>query len=110
MPDFTQLLMFALVALGMVLTLGPNMVYLISRSICQGRRAGLISLGVLRWALYSTCSVRHSELRPLYLQCLTHTMRFALVVLYIFCILPGKRSGQADDPHLPCVTCRSIPQ
>ncbi|HEX7913252.1 MAG TPA: LysE family translocator, partial [Paraburkholderia sp.] len=43
MPDFAHLLMFALVALGMVLTPGPNMIYLISRSICQGRRAGLIS-------------------------------------------------------------------
>ncbi|GIJ26710.1 lysine transporter LysE [Micromonospora qiuiae] len=34
----------ALVALGMVLTPGPNMVYLVSRSVTQGRRAGLISL------------------------------------------------------------------
>ena len=32
------------VALGMVLTPGPNMIYLVSRSITQGRRAGLISL------------------------------------------------------------------
>jgi threonine/homoserine/homoserine lactone efflux protein len=29
----------------MVLTPGPNMIYLVSRSICQGRMAGLISLG-----------------------------------------------------------------
>lgn len=34
-----------LVALGMVLTPGPNMMYLVSRSITQGRRAGLVSLG-----------------------------------------------------------------
>ncbi|MEB0267759.1 LysE family translocator [Cryobacterium sp. 10I5] len=34
----------ALVALVMVLTPGPNMIYLVSRSISQGRRAGLISL------------------------------------------------------------------
>ncbi|SFB54683.1 Threonine/homoserine/homoserine lactone efflux protein [Amycolatopsis marina] len=33
------------VALGMVLTPGPNMMYLVSRSITQGRRAGAISLG-----------------------------------------------------------------
>ena len=45
MPHTPQLLAFALVALGMALTPGPNMVYLISRSICQGRTAGLISLG-----------------------------------------------------------------
>jgi threonine/homoserine/homoserine lactone efflux protein len=35
----------ALTALGMVLTPGPNMMYLVSRSISQGRGAGLISLG-----------------------------------------------------------------
>lgn len=34
----------AAVALGMVLTPGPNMIYLASRSIAQGRRAGAISL------------------------------------------------------------------
>ncbi|MGV3770171.1 MAG: LysE family translocator [Sphingobium phenoxybenzoativorans] len=45
MPTLTNLAAFALIALGMVLTPGPNMLYLISRSICQGRRAGLISLG-----------------------------------------------------------------
>ncbi|MGW5266490.1 LysE family translocator [Microbispora sp. NPDC004025] len=32
------------VALGMVLSPGPNMMYLVSRSISQGRRAGIISL------------------------------------------------------------------
>ena len=35
----------AAVSLGMVLTPGPNMMYLVSRSISQGRRAGLLSLG-----------------------------------------------------------------
>lgn len=34
----------ALVALTMVLTPGPNMIYLASRSISQGRRAGMLSL------------------------------------------------------------------
>ncbi|GAB3934768.1 LysE family translocator [Micromonospora vulcania] len=38
------LLGIGLVALGLVLTPGPNMVYLVSRSVAQGRRAGLISL------------------------------------------------------------------
>ena len=44
MIPLTELLLFAGAALLMVLTPGPNMIYLISRSICQGRRAGLISL------------------------------------------------------------------
>ncbi|MGZ0151549.1 LysE family translocator [Kribbella sp. WER1] len=38
------LLGIALVELGLVIVPGPNMIYLISRSIAQGRRAGLISL------------------------------------------------------------------
>jgi threonine/homoserine/homoserine lactone efflux protein len=45
MPHLTQLLAFSAVALGMVLSPGPNMAYLVSRSICQGRAAGLVSLG-----------------------------------------------------------------
>ncbi|AGE27319.1 hypothetical protein H045_16280 [Pseudomonas poae RE*1-1-14] len=44
MPDMSSLLAYGLISLGMVLTPGPNMIYLISRSICQGRMAGLISL------------------------------------------------------------------
>jgi len=44
MPSATHWIAFALVALGMVITPGPNMVYLISRTICQGRLAGLMSL------------------------------------------------------------------
>jgi threonine/homoserine/homoserine lactone efflux protein len=38
------LLAFALVCLSLVLTPGPNMMYLVSRSICQGPKAGLVSL------------------------------------------------------------------
>ena len=47
MISATTLLAFALVALSMVMTPGPNMAYLVSRSICQGRVAGLVSLE--RW-------------------------------------------------------------
>ncbi|MGD9943459.1 MAG: LysE family translocator [Burkholderiaceae bacterium] len=48
MVPIDDLLLFAGAALLLVLTPGPNMIYLISRSLCQGRRAGVISLlGVL---------------------------------------------------------------
>jgi threonine/homoserine/homoserine lactone efflux protein len=42
----------------MVLTPGPNMIYLVSRSICQGRMAGLISLGgiALGFMVYLLCA------------------------------------------------------
>ncbi|MDQ1805772.1 LysE family translocator [Chryseobacterium sp. CKR4-1] len=39
-----DLLFFALAALILVISPGPNMIYLISRSITQGKKAGLISL------------------------------------------------------------------
>ncbi|MDG4829217.1 LysE family translocator [Solwaraspora sp. WMMD1047] len=44
MVDATAALGIALVALGLVLTPGPNMIYLISRTLAQGRTAGLVSL------------------------------------------------------------------
>ena len=42
----------------MVLTPGPNMIYLVSRSICQGRKAGLISLGgvAMGFVFYMLCA------------------------------------------------------
>ncbi len=58
MPSSAALIAFALVALAMVLTPGPNMIYLISRSITQGRMAGLISLGgvALGFVFYMLCA------------------------------------------------------
>lgn len=58
MPSTATLLAFAAVALGMVLTPGPNMLYLISRSLCQGPKAGLISLGgvALGFLCYMLCA------------------------------------------------------
>ncbi|MDB5552347.1 MAG: LysE family translocator [Rhizobium sp.] len=44
MPSLASLLTFSLIAFGMVITPGPNMVYLVSRSISQGRIAAFISL------------------------------------------------------------------
>jgi threonine/homoserine/homoserine lactone efflux protein len=58
MPDLSNLIAFSLIALGMVLTPGPNMIYVISRSLAQGRRAGLISLGgvAVGFIFYMLCA------------------------------------------------------
>jgi threonine/homoserine/homoserine lactone efflux protein len=58
MPHLSALLAFTLVSLGIVLTPGPNMIYVISRSITQGRSAGLISLGgvALGFVVYMLCA------------------------------------------------------
>lgn len=54
----STLFAFALIALGMALTPGPNMIYLISRSLCQGKTAGMVSLGgtALGFVFYMLCA------------------------------------------------------
>lgn len=42
--DTTALLAFAALSVGLAATPGPNMLYLVSRTLTQGRRAGLVSL------------------------------------------------------------------
>ncbi len=44
MIPINEFLVFALASLIMVLSPGPNMIYLISRTLSQGRQAGIISL------------------------------------------------------------------
>lgn len=58
MIDTSNLIAFILLAFGMVLTPGPNMIYLISRSISQGPGSGLISLGgiALGFVFYVVCA------------------------------------------------------
>ena len=58
MISSASLLAFALVSLGMVMTPGPNMIYLLTRSITQGRRAGVVSLFgvVLAFLVYMLCT------------------------------------------------------
>jgi threonine/homoserine/homoserine lactone efflux protein len=57
-PHITTLFAFALVSLGIVLTPGPNMIYLISRSLTQGPAAGIVSLGgvALGFVFYMLCA------------------------------------------------------
>jgi threonine/homoserine/homoserine lactone efflux protein len=58
MPHIATLFGFALVSLGIALTPGPNMIYLISRSITQGPAAGIVSLGgvALGFVFYMLCA------------------------------------------------------
>lgn len=58
MLSTTSFLLFAGAALLMALTPGPNMIYLISRSLCQGRIAGLMSWAgvVLGFTFHMVCA------------------------------------------------------
>lgn len=44
MPSLDNFLLFLVASVLLVLTPGPNLLYLISRTLCQGRAAGLVSL------------------------------------------------------------------
>ena len=44
MPSAETLLVFAALSLGLALTPGPNMLYLVSRSLARGTGAGMVSL------------------------------------------------------------------
>jgi len=98
MPHTSHLIAFALVALGMALTPGPNMIYLISRSICQGRTAGLISLGgvALGFVFYMFCAAFGITALLLAVPFAYDTLRFggALYLLYLAwqAVKPGGRS------------------
>src|ERR1700751_619467 len=58
MPHIGTLLGFALVSLGIAVTPGPNMIYVLSRSITQGPAAGIVSLGgvALGFVFYMLCA------------------------------------------------------
>lgn len=44
MPSLESLLVFAALSVGLAVTPGPNMLYLVSRALAQGTRAGTISM------------------------------------------------------------------
>jgi threonine/homoserine/homoserine lactone efflux protein len=82
----------------MVLTPGPNMIYLISRSICQGRTAGLISLGgvALGFVFYMLCAAFGITALLMTVPLAYDVLRFAgaLYLLYLAwqALKPGGRS------------------
>ena len=66
MIPLDSLALYVVACVLLVLTPGPNLMYLISRTLCQGRTAGIVSLagttsGLLFYAVAaasSTCSSR----------------------------------------------------
>src|SRR3569833_275338 len=98
MPTLSNALAFALIAHGMALTPGPNMDYLISRSICQGRRAGRISLGGVAagFVFYMVCAALGITALVMTIPLAYDTLRIggALYLLYLAwqAVKPGGRS------------------
>jgi threonine/homoserine/homoserine lactone efflux protein len=111
MPSHASLIGFALVSLGIVLTPGPNMIYLISRSITQGPAAGIVSLGgvALGFVFYMLCAAFGITALLLAVPYAYDALRFAgaayLLWLAWQAVKPGGRSPfqvrklKVDGPH-----------
>lgn len=89
---------FGAVALGMALTPGPNMMYLVSRAVCQGRAAGFVSLcgvavGFGVWLLLTACGITAVALAvPLAYDALRLAGAGYLGYLAVQALRPGARS------------------
>jgi threonine/homoserine/homoserine lactone efflux protein len=107
MPTLANWLAFALVSLGMVLTPGPNMIYLVSRSISQGRRAGLISLGgvALGFVFYMLCAAFGITAIVLAVPYAYDALRIGAPCIWF--TSRGRRSNPAAAHRFSCATCRS---
>jgi threonine/homoserine/homoserine lactone efflux protein len=114
MIAFTSLGAFALVALGMVLTPGPNMIYLITRSVLQGRWAGFISLlgVVLGFVFYMLCAALGITALLLAVPLAYDVIRWlgAAYLLYLAwsAVRPGARSILQPRTDLPIDSPRRL--
>jgi len=63
MPDGSTFLVFAAATLLFLVVPGPSVIYIVTRSLEQGQRGGLVSLAGLRPARSSTLPPPRSESR-----------------------------------------------
>ncbi|AOO80774.1 LysE family translocator [Bosea vaviloviae] len=102
MPEIHNLLAFVLLAFGMVLTPGPNMIYLISRSISQGPGAGLISLGgiALGFLFYVFCAAFGITAFVLAVPFAYDALRLAGVVYLLYLAWQSLKPGGRSPFHV----------
>lgn len=107
MPSATHWLVFAAAALLMAVTPGPNMAYLISRAICQGRTAAVMSwLGVvLGFTVHMVCAAVGLTALFLAVPLGYELLKFAgaLYLLWLAwqAVRPGARSPFEPQPMPP---------
>lgn len=98
MIPINELLLFMLAAFGLVISPGPNMIYLISRSITQGKKAGLISLtGVICGFLFHIIMVSFSLTAVLFTIPYAYTVLKTAGVVYLLylawqAVKPGSKN------------------
>lgn len=104
----------AAIALGLVITPGPNMIYLVSRSLSQGRRAGLVSLagvacGFLVYLLATTAGLAALFVAVPALFTLVKLLGAAYLLYLAWGILrPGGRSVFTPETDTPPHSSRRL--
>ena len=84
MVPINELLLFSLAAFVLVISPGPNMLYLISRSITQGKKAGVISLaGVICGFLFHITMVSFGLTAVLFAVPIAYTILKTIGVFYL---------------------------
>lgn len=84
MIPINELLLFSLAAFVLVISPGPNMIYLISRSITQGKKAGIISLtGVICGFLFHIAMVSFGLTAVLFAVPIAYTILKTIGVFYL---------------------------
>ena len=84
MIPFNELIGFILAAFLLVISPGPNMIYLISRSITQGKKAGIISLaGIVFGILFHVVLVSFGITALLFAVPLAYSILKTLGVVYL---------------------------
>ncbi len=102
MISFGTMIAFAAVALGMVCAPGPNMIYLISRSVTQGKLAGMISLfGVmLAFVVYIVATMMGLSALFLTVPILYSMIKWAGAVYLLWLAWKAIRPGSGSDRNI----------
>lgn len=111
MPAWSTVALFLLAALGLLLIPGPAVLYIVTRSVAQGRRAGLVSVGGIEAA-----GLAHALAAALGLSALLLTSALAFdIVKYLgaaYLIYLGVRTilTRDESQHAAAPTPRSSSQ
>lgn len=102
MISFGTMIAFVAVALGMVCAPGPNMIYLISRSVTQGKLAGMISLfGVmLAFVVYIVATMMGLSALFLTVPILYSMIKWAGAVYLLWLAWKAIRPGSGSDRNI----------
>lgn len=99
----------ALVALGLALTPGPNMMYLVSRAIVQGRPAGMISLLGVTAGFLVYLAAAAVGLASVIVAVPAAYLALKLTGVASCSTSPGRRWAQEELPSSPCASSRPTP-